>query len=97
VDAPVHFAASKAAVRGFSEALAREIGRYGITVNCLAPGLTDGGLSARLPASRRRDYIRHCALGRVGALEEMAKIVLWMISDEQSSMTGATVVADGGV
>jgi len=97
VDAPVHFAASKAAVRGFTEAFAREMGHHGITANCLAPGLTDGGLSARLPESRRRDYVKNSAMRRLGALEEMAKIVLWMVSDDQGFMTGATIVADGGL
>jgi 3-oxoacyl-[acyl-carrier protein] reductase len=97
VEAPVHFAASKAAVRGFSEALARELGRYGVTVNCLAPGLADAGLSERLPETRRRDYIEQCALGRLGTIAELAEIVVFMVSGDRDFMTGGTVVADGGL
>jgi len=52
VEAPVHYAASKSAMRGLTEALAREVGRYGITVNLLAPGLMDVGLAKTLPQHR---------------------------------------------
>ena len=45
IEAPVHYAAAKSALRGFTEALAREVGRYNIQVNLLAPGLLDAGLS----------------------------------------------------
>ena len=52
VEAPVHYAAAKSALRGFTEALAREVGRYDIRVNLLAPGLLDAGLSRSLPQHR---------------------------------------------
>ncbi len=70
MQAPVHYSTAKAALRGFTESLAKEIGRYGITVNCLAPGVLEEGVSANLPESRLADYLGHCALGRVGTFAE---------------------------
>jgi len=97
MEAPVHYAASKAALKGFTEALAKEIGRYGITVNCLAPGILEEGVSNNLPESRLAEYLRHCALGRKGSFEECAEVVAFLVSDRNSYMNGATIVLDGGV
>jgi 3-oxoacyl-[acyl-carrier protein] reductase len=97
MEAPVHYAASKAALKGFTEALAKEIGRYGITVNCLAPGILEEGVSNNLPESRLAEYLRHCALGRKGTFEECAEVVAFLVSDRNSYMNGATIVLDGGV
>ncbi len=97
VEAPVHYAASKSALRGFTEALAREVGRYGIVVNLLAPGLLDVGMGKGLPAGRRNDYVEQCALGRVGTAEEIAQMAAFLVSPENTWMTGAKLVADGGV
>lgn len=94
---PPHFAASKAALRGFTEALARDVGSYNIRVNYLAPGLLDVGLARRLPEGRAEEYARHCALGRLGSAEEIAKLAAWLVSDENTFITGARVVADGGI
>ena len=54
MQAPVHYSAAKAALRGFTEALAKEIGRYGITVNCIAPGVLEEGVSGNLPPAQAR-------------------------------------------
>jgi NAD(P)-dependent dehydrogenase (short-subunit alcohol dehydrogenase family) len=95
--APVHYATAKAALKGFTEALAKEIGRYGITVNCIAPGVLEEGVSDHLPPERRADYLRHCALRRLGTVEEVAKVAAFLVSDGNSLMNGATVVLDGAV
>jgi 3-oxoacyl-[acyl-carrier protein] reductase len=97
IEAPVHYAASKAAIKGFTESLAKELGRYGIRVNCLAPGLLEGGVGAQLPDYRLKDYLQHCAVGRIGNFAEIAELGAFMISDRNSYMTGATLVADGGL
>jgi len=97
MQAPVHYATAKAALRGFTEALAKEIGRYGITVNCIAPGVLDEGVSDHLPPNRRDEYLRHCALRRLGRLDEAAEVVAFLASERNSYMNGATVVVDGGV
>lgn len=97
MQAPVHYSAAKAALRGFTEALAKEVGRYGVTVNCLAPGILEEGVSANLPAPRLEEYLRNCALGRVGTFAEVAEVVAFVASDRNAYMNGATVVLDGAV
>jgi NAD(P)-dependent dehydrogenase (short-subunit alcohol dehydrogenase family) len=84
-------------MKGFTEGLAKELGRYGITVNCLAPGVLDEGVSHNLPQNRLQEFLRHCALGRVGTVQECAEVVAFMVSDRNSYMTGTTLVLDGGV
>jgi len=97
MQAPVHYSAAKAALKGFTESLAKEVGRYGILVNCLAPGVLEEGVSGNLPKNRRDEYLRHCALGRLGTVEEVAEVVAFLVSDRNSYMNGATVVLDGAV
>ena len=97
MQAPVHYSAAKAALRGFTEALAKEVGGFGVTVNCLAPGVLEEGVSANLPAPRREEYLRNCALGRVGTFAEIAEVVAFVAGDRNSYMNGATVVLDGAV
>lgn len=97
MQAPVHYSTAKAALKGFTEALAKEIGRYGITVNCLAPGVLDEGVSGNLPPVKLDEYIRNCAMGRLGTVEEIAEATALFVSDRNSYMNGATVVIDGAV
>jgi 3-oxoacyl-[acyl-carrier protein] reductase len=97
MDAPVHYCASKAAIKGLSEALAKEVARYGIRVLCLAPGLLEDGVSRNLPDYRLADYLKHCSLGRLGSLEEVARSAAFLVSDANSYMSGETVVIDGGL
>ena len=97
VESPVHYAASKAALAGFTEALAREVGRYAIRVNLLAPGILDTGMSLGLPQHRVREYLDQCALGRVGEAAEIAEAAAFLVSDQSAFMTGAKLALDGGL
>ena len=97
VEAPVHYAAAKAAVRGFSEALAKEVGRYDIRVNVLAPGLLDVGLGTMLPQHRLQEYLSQAALRRLGTAGEVAKVAAFLVSDDNRFMSGAKLAVDGGV
>lgn len=97
MEAPVHYCASKAAIKGLSEALAKEVARYGIRVLCLAPGLLEDGVGRNLPDYRLADYLKHCSLGRLGGLEEVARLAAFLVSDANSYMSGETVVIDGGL
>lgn len=94
---PVAFATSKGALEAMTRALAREVGRYGVRVNCLVPGLTDVGMGARFAAGRRDEYAKLAALGRVGGADEIAAFAVWLCSDDNSFMSGATVTVDGGL
>ena len=95
IESPVHYAASKAAIKGFTESLAKEMGRYGITVNSIAPGILEGGMGDSLPSYRLNDYLSHCSLGRVGTFSEVSEAAAFLVSDENSYMNGATLLMDG--
>lgn len=97
VEAPVHYAAAKAGLQGLTRALAKEVGRYGIAVNDLSAGLLAAGLGQQAPQHRRDDYNKHCPLGRPGSLEEAAAFAAWLVSDENSFMSGARLTFDGGL
>lgn len=97
IASPVHYAASKAAIKGFTQALAKEVGRYSIRVNCFSPGLLDAGLGVNIPASQMQDYLQHCALGRLGTLQEAARFAAFIVSDRAAYINGETVVMDGGL
>jgi NAD(P)-dependent dehydrogenase (short-subunit alcohol dehydrogenase family) len=97
MQAPVHYATAKAALKGFTESLAKEVGRYGITVNCVAPGILDEGVSDHLPPGRKEEYLRHCAVRRVGTLTEAADMIAFLASQRASYTNGATLVVDGAV
>ena len=97
IEAPVHYAASKSALRGFTEALAREVGRHGVRVNLLAPGLLERGLSQTLPQHRVDEFTDQSALHRLGGLDEIAELAAWLVSDDASFVSGSKLVADGGL
>jgi 3-oxoacyl-[acyl-carrier protein] reductase len=97
IESPVHYAASKSALRGFTEALAREVGRYNIAVNLVSPGLLDVGLGKMLLPHRISEYVAQSSLGRLGKADEVAEAIAFLVSDENSFMTGAKIVLDGGL
>lgn len=97
IESPVHYAASKAAIKGFTESLAKEMARYGITVNSIAPGLLEGGVGNNLPSYRLNDYLKHCTIGRLGEFHEVSEAAAFMVSDLNSYMNGYTLVMDGGL
>ena len=97
IEAPVHYCASKAALKGLTQALAKEVARYQIRVLCLAPGLLEDGVGRNLPEHRLADYLAHCALGRVGTFDEVARFAAFLVSDANTYMSGETVLMDGGL
>jgi NAD(P)-dependent dehydrogenase (short-subunit alcohol dehydrogenase family) len=97
IEAPVHYAAAKSALRGMTEALAREVGRYNIKVNLLSPGLLDCGLARMLPKHRTQEYLAQSSLGRLGTAAELAALATFLVSDDNSFMAAAKIVADGGL
>lgn len=97
IEAPVHYAAAKAGLRGLTEALAREVGRYGVRVVLLSPGLLETGLARMLPPHRLEEYLAQCPAGRLGTAEELAQFASFLVSPRASLVTGAKVVVDGGL
>ena len=90
----VHYSASKAAVIGFTKALAKELGPSGIAVNCIAPGVIDTDMNALLTESDINDIIESTPLGKIGTPKDISKLALFLSSD--SFITGQIITADGG-
>jgi 3-oxoacyl-[acyl-carrier protein] reductase len=92
------YAAAKAGVTGLTRGLAVDLGREGITVNCVCPGPIETGMTAAIPDADKAIYARRrTALRRYGRPEEVAHAV-WMLAHEGASfITGATLPADGGL
>lgn len=97
LEVPVHYAAAKSAVTGFTLALAREFGRYNVRVNTVVPGMLTEGVSVNVPDDKREDYIHHCASSREGKPEEVAKLVAFLASDDSSYINAQAISIDGGI
>jgi NAD(P)-dependent dehydrogenase (short-subunit alcohol dehydrogenase family) len=97
------YAASKAAVAGFTRALAIDHVKQGIRVNCVCPGTVDTpSLGERInafadPVQARKDFVARQPMGRLAAAEEIAETFVYLVSDESSFMTGQAVFVDGGM
>jgi 3-oxoacyl-[acyl-carrier protein] reductase len=91
----VHYAASKAAIAGFTKSLALEMAQYGINVNAVAPGPIDVGEMAA-DSEVYQQTVRTIPVGRMGRPADIAKLVAFLVSDEASFITGQCIIADGG-
>jgi NAD(P)-dependent dehydrogenase (short-subunit alcohol dehydrogenase family) len=97
LDVPVHYALSKAAIAGFSSALAMELKRYNIRVNTVSPGLLEDGVARGVPDSLVKDYLNHCAAGRPGTGDEVAETVSFLLSERCGYINGQNIFVDGGI
>jgi len=91
------YAASKGGLLSFTRTLAREVGRYGITVNAVCPGLVETRMIADLPPAERERFTRQIALGRFGEPEEVAQAIRFLASPAAAYVTGSTLTVDGGL
>lgn len=90
------YAATKAAMLGFTRSLAREVGRLGITVNAVAPGLLDTDLTHGLTGAQREQVVRRSALRRLANVDDVANAVVFLLGDEARSITGTVLTVDAG-
>ncbi|MGN6449530.1 MAG: SDR family NAD(P)-dependent oxidoreductase [Brucella intermedia] len=94
-----HYSASKAAVMGFTRVLAQEVGTYGITANCICPGiiLTDMGRVNLDDAAVRQAWQEKTAMRRIGDPEDVVGPVAFLASDDAAFVTGQSLNVDGGI
>jgi NAD(P)-dependent dehydrogenase (short-subunit alcohol dehydrogenase family) len=93
------YTASKHGVLGFTRALAAELGRYGVRVNAIGPGLIETPLNAQARANNPemvRTFLEHTPLGRPGKPEDIVGPAIFLASDLSAYVTGSVVMADGG-
>ena len=90
------YPASKSAVNGLTRSLSRELGRYGIRVNAVAPGVTRTDMVAALPENMVLPLLQKIPLGRMGEADDIANASLFLASDLASYITGAFIPVDGG-
>lgn len=93
----VHYSASKAAVIGFTKALAKELGLSGIQVNCIAAGVIDTAMNSHLTDAEMRQLREEIPLNRIGTPEDVAKTALFLASCGASYITGQVLGVNGGM
>lgn len=92
-----NYAAAKAGLVGLTKATAREVASRGITVNVVAPGLIDVGMTAHLGAEQVQRFKEQIPLGRLGTAQEVAHAVVYLASDDAAYITGQVLNVDGGM
>jgi 3-oxoacyl-[acyl-carrier protein] reductase len=93
----VNYAASKSGVIGFTKALAREVANRGISVNCIAPGFIETGMTEVLNDQQRQSILKKIPMERFGKPEEVAYPALFLASDLAEYITGQVITVDGGM
>lgn len=97
LDVPITYAMSKAAITGMTFSLAGELKRFGIRVNSVIPGLLDGGVGKGVPEDLKADFLKHCAVGRVGTAKDVAELICFLASDKASYINAQNITIDGGL
>jgi len=91
-----NYAASKAGLIGLGRSAARELGKFGVRVNLVAPGLIETPMTETLPEDAKRKALEETALGRFGRPEDVAGAVLFLASALSAHVTGQVLRVDGG-
>jgi len=92
----VNYAAAKSGIHGFTKALAQEGAAKGITVNAIAPGYIDTEMVRAVPPNVLEKIVARIPIGRLGHAEEIARGVLFLVSDDATFLTGSTMSINGG-
>jgi 3-oxoacyl-[acyl-carrier protein] reductase len=92
-----NYVATKAGVIGMTKTWARELGRYGIRVNAVAPGFVKTEILAAMPQKVLDGMVSHTPMGRIGDVRDIAEAYLWLASDAATWVTGTVISVDGGL
>lgn len=93
----VHYSAAKAAVIGMTKALAKELGPSNIQVNCVAPGVIDTNMNAKLSHEVISELKRDTPMGKIGTPENIAELVYFLASEGSEFLTGQIISPNGGI
>lgn len=92
-----NYAAAKAGVIALSKSLAYEVARYGVTVNCVAPGFIETDMTAKLTDDVKSQILQQIPMNKMGQTEDIAKTVIFLASDDAQYITGSTLHVNGGM
>ena len=92
-----NYAAAKGGVASFTKSLAREVGKIGITVNAVSPGVIDTDMTRSLPAKTLAELKQSIPMGHFGQPDDVSGTVLFLASEEASYITGQVISVDGGL
>ncbi|MDM5334158.1 SDR family NAD(P)-dependent oxidoreductase [Ureibacillus composti] len=92
-----HYAATKSALIGFSRTVASEYGKYGITVNNVAPGRIESKMAEMATEQVAENFLRQVPLGKSGTPQDVSAAVLFLCSEGANYITGATIDVNGGI
>lgn len=93
----VNYSASKSALVGMARSLTRELASRNITSNVVAPGFIETDMTAELPEEQQAEYKRNIPAGRFASPDEVAKVCVWLASDDAGYISGAVIPVDGGL
>ncbi len=93
----VNYAAAKAGLIGMTKSAAKELAGRTITVNAVAPGFIESDMTDKLPPEVREAYAKSIPMGRFGTTEDVANVVVFLVSDAASYMTGQVLAVNGGM
>jgi len=92
-----NYAATKAGIISFTKTWSRELGKFGIRVNAVAPGYIGTEMVKAMPPNILNSMVQHTPLGRLGEPDDIANAYVWLASDAATFVTGAVLSVDGGV
>jgi len=91
-----NYSASKAGIIGLTKSIARELGKYNVNVNAVAPGLIETDMVKNAPEEVKQKALAEIVLGRIGKPEEVAQVVVFLCTDYARHITGEVIKVDGG-
>jgi 3-oxoacyl-[acyl-carrier protein] reductase len=92
-----NYSASKSGVIGFTKALAKEVGRFGVRANVVAPGMIETDMTGQMAEAARKTMMKAIPLRRFGRADEVADLVSYLVSDRASYITASVFEIDGGL
>jgi len=92
-----NYSASKAGVIGFTKALAKEVARFGVRINAIAPGFIESDMTASIDEATRKKLYSRIPMGKPGTPREVARLALYLASEDAAYITGQVYGIDGGL
>lgn len=97
LEGQANYSAAKGGVISFTKSVAKEVGKYGITANVIAPGFIETDMLKKMPKAAINNLINNIPIKRIGTVQEVAKLAAFIASEDANYFTGKTFTMDGGM